>query len=91
VTALVEPQEEKRSFLNLGQPDVDNLSGRLHGDFAILQLNDRINMHIHKVSDLRDLARIAVRLADELEQARASQVSEIGQLRARIAELEASR
>lgn len=83
---------ERHSFLNLGQPDVDKIRGQLHTDkkFAVLYFSDHIDMHVHKVSDLRTLAEVATRLADELEAARASEVSEVDQLRARVAELEAA-
>jgi hypothetical protein len=88
----VTADEERSSFLNLGQPNVEKIEGWLHTDkkFAVLQLSQRVDMHIHKVSDLRDLAKVATRLADELALARASQVSEVDQLRARVAELEAA-
>jgi hypothetical protein len=78
----------RESFLNFPQPHVDKIRGNLMDrKYAVLYLG-KVTMHVWKVSDLRELAEVATRLADELGMIRVAEVSEADKLRARVAELE---
>lgn len=83
-------EELKRlGYANLGQPDITEISGHLHErKFVAIRLG-QVNLHVEDVAALRDLSRVAGRMADELEAARAAEVSEVERLRRRVAELEA--
>lgn len=70
--------------------DIEDVSGHLHSiKFAVLNLGDSLSFHVCSSELLRQFSAVTGRLADELEAARAEEVSEVEQLRRRVAELEA--
>jgi len=81
---------DRDAFLNFPQPDVTSISGNLHANQYVAMYFGQVSMHVYRVGDLRKIAAVASRLADELETAQAAEISEADRLRARIAELEAA-
>lgn len=92
--------EQRTASVYLPTAGVDCIDGNLHevaapdADFAVMRFigggHTIVGLHVHDPELLDSIAATAARLAGELRDARAKQISELDRLRAEVARLKAA-